>query len=749
LVDWSAERERLAHALSDPLEQEEGRTRNGALAVGVRYRALVRNLPDTVVAVHDRDLRGVSIDGPAVSRTDEAALNFDGRTLHELLPADEYERLEPHYRAALNGESISTEFRYGKSGRYYSLEILPLREDGESPIEGVFTVARDITAWKQAEHEERQRTAEQSAVAALGVKALEGLPLEQLAEEAVSTVAQTLGVELCELLELSDDREVLNRRAGIGWDEGDDPVTLSSGYYAGFVWGSARPVVTSDYAGEKRFAATPALSRHGGVATLAVTIGSPHRRYGVLAAHSCSPREFSGHELSFLQGIANVVGEALVREAAENEMRHQALHDPLTGLPNRTLFVERLTQWLDGADRTSRTAAVMFVDVDHFKVVNDALGHVRGDQLLQAVARRLRAALRPTDTVARVGGDEFVVLCEDLESQDEAITVAKRLSGALDDPFKVADHTHRVTASVGIAVSKPNATVDELMRDADAAMYRAKEGGRARCQLFHAGMRAWAENWFTIEGELRSALERSELSNVYQPIVDPANGRIAGFEALVRWHHPERGTISPADFIPIAEQNGMIVEIGHQVLREACEEAMTWSPLPDGTPLRISVNLSPRQLGDPGLVDSVSAVLKVTELAPERLSLEITESAFADDPARALHVLRNLKKLGVSLELDDFGTGYSSLTYVRMFPIDALKIDRSFVQGVSNCPEDAAIVEAVISMGRALGVNVVAEGVESEDQSEVLQQLGCTLAQGFLFSRPVPASALPGLVARG
>jgi EAL domain-containing protein (putative c-di-GMP-specific phosphodiesterase class I) len=287
------------------------------------------------------------------------------------------------------------------------------------------------------------------------------------------------------------------------------------------------------------------------------------------------------------------------------------------------------------------------------------------------------------------------------------------------------------------------------MRDADAAMYRAKEGGRARCQLFHAGMRAWAENWFTIEDELRTALANGELSNVYQPIVDPANGRIAGFEALVRWYHPERGTISPADFIPIAEQNGMIVEIGHQVLREACEEAMRWSPLPDGTDLRISVNLSPRQLGDPGLVDSVSAVLKATRLPPERLSLEITESAFADDPARALHVLRSLKELGVSLELDDFGTGYSSLTYVRMFPIDALKIDRSFVQGVSDCPEDAAIVEAVIMMGRALGVNVVAEGVESEEQSEVLQGLGCTLAQGFLFSRPVPASALPELVARG
>jgi diguanylate cyclase (GGDEF)-like protein len=745
LFDWTSERERLAHALSDPIEQREigGRDgREGALAVDARYRALVRTLPDTVVAVHDRELRGVSIDGGAVSWTDEMATGFDGRTLENILPPEEYVRLEPHYRAALDGHSTSTEYRHAKSGNVYSLEILPLREHEDGPVEGVFTVGRNIS-------DQRQRTAEQSAVAELGVKALEGVPTQELVDEAVATVAETLGLDLCELLEMTDDRESLVPRGRFGWNDEPAHVRVGSSCYAGFALGAAKPVANGDYASDARFAPTPALARAGVAATAAVTVGSAARRLGVLAAHSRSPREFQPHELDFLQGIANVLAEAIARESAEAEMRHQALHDPLTGLPNRTFFVERLTQWLARAERGDRMAAVMFVDVDHFKIVNDALGHVRGDQLLQAVSRRLRAALRPSDTVARVGGDEFVVLCEDLDSQDEALTVAKRLSGALDDPFKVADHVHRVTASVGVAVWTPGATADDLMRDADAAMYRAKEGGRARCQLFHAGMRAWAENWFTIEDELRTALERGELSNVYQPIVDPANGRIAGFEALVRWYHPDRGTISPADFIPIAEQNGMIVEIGHRVLLEACEEAMRWSPLADGTELRISVNLSPRQLGDPGLVDSVTAVLKATCLPPERLSLEITESAFADDPARALHTLRNLKELGVDLELDDFGTGYSSLTYVRMFPIDALKIDRSFVQGVSDSPEDAAIVEAVISMGRALGVNVVAEGVESEEQSEVLQGLGCKLAQGFLFSRPVPAAALPELVARG
>jgi diguanylate cyclase (GGDEF)-like protein/PAS domain S-box-containing protein len=741
LFDWTVERDRLAPALSDPVDEAHGSTeqflRDGALAVGARYRALVRNLPDTVVSVHDRDLRGVSIDGPILARVGYPREAFEGKTLAEILCQADLERLEPHYRAALAGTPCATEFQYTGSGAHYHVSILPLREHEDAPIEGVFTVAREIS-------EQRQRTAQQAAVAELGVRALEGMPTEQLTQLAVQAVAETLGVELCELLEMTDDREELLLRAGEGWQPGcvgQARVSLSSRTYAGFAWGASRAVTTSDYESEPRFARTPLLARHDAVATAAVSVGAKRKPYGILAAHSKRAREFRCHELDFLQGIANVLAEAIVREAAEDSMRYQALHDPLTDLPNRTLFVDRLSHCLGRSDRGAGTAAVLFVDIDHFKVVNDALGHVRGDQLLQAVARRLRSALRPTDTVARVGGDEFVVLCENLDSQDEAIQLAKRLSGALDDPFKVADHLHRVTASVGIAVWAPGATADDLMRDADAAMYRAKERGRARYELFHPGMRAWAESWFTIEEELRNALEREELSNVYQPIVDPADGSIAGFEALVRWNHPERGTVPPLDFIPVAEQNGLIVELGHGVLREACAEAVSWPE-----PLRVSVNLSPRQLSDPGLVDSVSAVLNVTGLAPDRLSLEITESAFADDPARALDVLRRLKTLGVRLELDDFGTGYSSLTYVRMFPIDALKIDRSFVQGLCESPEDAAIVEAVISLGRAMGLNVVAEGVESEDQATVLQDLGCRLAQGFLFSRPVPASALAEMV---
>jgi diguanylate cyclase (GGDEF)-like protein/PAS domain S-box-containing protein len=752
LFDATVGRDGLARALSDPgdeLHPSESHDAAGG-PVDVRYRALVRNLPDCVVTVHDRDLRGVSIDGPVLRRVGFREEQFVGVALRDLVGAEQYEQLGPVYLAALDGTPSATEFEWGASGVVYHVHVLPLREEDDGPIQGVFTVARDISAQKRIEREAAQRAAQQSAVAALGVAALEGTPTERLMDHAVEAVARTLDLELCELLELTADREAMLLRAGVGWDAGlvrSAIVPVGSVYYPGFAWGAKGPVVVEDYEAERRFKPTPILRRHEGAATIGVVVGAKQRPYGVLAAHSRTPRSFRTDEVDFLQGIANVLAEAIEREAAEDRMRHQALHDPLTGLPNRTLLLERLGHWLERAGRGESTAGVLFVDVDHFKVVNDALGHELGDQLLCVVARRLRAALRPSDTVARVGGDEFVVLCEDIDSEHEALAVAKRLSDALEDPLKLAGRAHRVTASIGVATWKSGATADELMRDADAAMYRAKERGRARFELFREGMRGWSESWLTIEAELREALDEGQLSNVYQPIVHPSDGGIVGFEALVRWHHPERGLVPPLEFIPLAEQTGLIVQLGHAVLLEACQEAARWPNRSDGTALRISVNLSPRQLVDPGLVDSVQAVLRVTGLAPDRLSLEITESAFADDPARALDVLQRLKELGLRLELDDFGTGYSSLTYVRMFPIDALKIDRSFVQGLCQSAEDAAIVAAVISMGRALGVNVVAEGVESEDQASVLSTLGCTLAQGFLFSRPVAAAALRELVA--
>jgi diguanylate cyclase (GGDEF)-like protein len=483
------------------------------------------------------------------------------------------------------------------------------------------------------------------------------------------------------------------------------------------------------------------------VSGVSVTLGGKRAPFGILGAHTASQRTFRADEVDFLQAIANVLAEAIVRQSAESSVRHQALHDPLTGLPNRSLLLDRLNHWAARAGRDRSTAAVLFVDLDNFKVINDALGHDSGDRLLCGVADRLRHELRPSDTIARVGGDEFVVFCEDVVSEREALAMVDRLVRALDAPFDLGGQTQHATASIGIALGDAHTEPEVLVRNADAAMYRAKERGRARYELFDEEMRERSVSWLETEGELRQAIERGELRNLYQPIVSPKRGRILGFEALVRWQHPERGVVSPADFIPVAEQSGLIVPLGQLVLEQACAEAVRWNRNRAGRePLRVAVNFSPRQLSHPKAVDSVVETLERTGLAADLLCVEITESALVDDAA-AIPTLSRLKEIGVRLALDDFGTGYSSLTYVRRFPIDTLKIDRSFIDGIVGSSEDEAIVTAVLSMGRALGVHVVAEGVETEEQAERLRTLGCKLAQGYLFSRPVGPDAVDALLA--
>jgi diguanylate cyclase (GGDEF)-like protein len=718
-----------------------------------RYRALIRHLPDTVVALYDRDLNGVSIDGPVLHEVSFRLADFVGKPLRAMLAPEDHARLEPIYRAALAGSQASLELGPLENGVSYQLEIIPFRRGPSAPIEGVFTVARDVTERKRAEAEAAQRTAQQAAVAALGVAALEGTEVASLMDEAVTLVARTLGVEFCELLELTEDREALVLSAGAGWRPGLVRTALmpvGSEFHAGFTWGSRGCVVVEDYAAERRFRPTALLRDHSVASGVSVTLGGKRTPFGVLGAHSAAKRTFRKDEVDFLQAIANVLAEAVVRQSAERRVRHQALHDPLTGLPNRSLLLDRLNHWAARAERDRSTAAMLFVDLDNFKVINDALGHDRGDRLLCAVAERLTAELRPSDTIARVGGDEFVVFCEDIASEHEALAMVDRLVRALEAPFDLGGQSQHATASIGIALGDGQTLPEALIRNADVAMYRAKERGRARYELFDDEMRERSVSWLETEGELRRAIENGELHNVYQPIVWPRSGRIVGFEALVRWHHPERGVVSPADFIPVAEQSGLIVPLGNVVLEQACAEAVRWNRKRVASarePLRVAVNFSPRQLSHPHAVATVVDTLERTGLAPELLCVEITESALVEDGAATLGTLEALKQLGVRLALDDFGTGYSSLTYVRRFPIDTLKIDRSFIDGIAGSSEDEAIVTAVLSMGRALGVQVVAEGVETEEQATRLRTLGCKLAQGYLFSRPVQPDAIDGLLA--
>jgi diguanylate cyclase (GGDEF)-like protein/PAS domain S-box-containing protein len=716
-----------------------------------RYSALIRHLPDTVVALYDRDLLGVSIEGPRVAEAGFPMEAFEGKPLSAVMPPVDYERLEPQYRAALEGKQSSHELTPLENGVVYHIEIIPFRPVAGGPIEGVFNVARDVTERKRAEQAAAQRTAQQAAVAELGVSALEGTEVASLMDEAVALVARTLGVEFCELLELTEDREALRLIAGAGWRAGLVRTALmpvGSEFHAGFTWGSRGRVVVDDYAAEKRFRPTALLREHEVASSAVVTLASKRGPIGVLGAHSATKRSFRADEVDFLQAIANVLAEAIVRQSAESKVRHQALHDPLTGLPNRSLLLDRLDHWAQRATRDSSTAAVLFVDLDNFKVINDALGHEHGDRLLCAVADRLQRELRPSDTIARVGGDEFVVLCEDIPNEHDALAMVDRLVRALDAPFELGGQPQHATASIGIALSDGSSEPAALIRDADVAMYRAKERGRARYELFDDEMRKRSITWLETESDLRRALERAELRNVYQPIVSPTSGQIVGFEALVRWHHPERGVVSPADFIPVAEQSGLIVPLGRVVLAQACAEAARWNrERPGRDPLRIAVNFSPRQLSHPHAFETVVEVLDLTGLAPDLLCVEITESALVDDAASTVATLGRLKELGVQLALDDFGTGYSSLTYVRRFPIDTLKIDRSFIDGIVGSTEDEAIVTAVLSMGRALGVDVVAEGVETEEQATRLRSLGCVLAQGYLFSRPVSPEAVDALLA--
>jgi len=442
------------------------------------------------------------------------------------------------------------------------------------------------------------------------------------------------------------------------------------------------------------------------------------------------------------------------RKALEGRLAHQATHDALTGLPNRALLLDRLDWALARARRDGLSCAVLFVDLDRFKDVNDTLGHDAGDRLLVTVAARLRDSLRDNDTLARLGGDEFAVLLEGTDA-GEATQAATRILAALALPLALDGHLFRLTASIGIAPGyADHARPEEVLRDADIALYRAKDAGRAGYALFDPAMQAQLVARLDLERDLRHALERDEFVLHYQPLVAVPDGRIVGVEALVRWRHPSRGLLGPGAFIPLAEETDLIVPLGRWVLEEACRQLRAWHETSAGaSALTISVNVAAGQLRSSALLVDVARALATTGLPPGCLQLEITESAAMADAAATIVVLQELKDLGVRLALDDFGTGYSSLAYLKRFPVDALKIDRAFVDGLGETAahglEDEAIVEVVLGVARALKLEVTAEGVETAAQLTRLRALGCAMAQGYLFARPLPAAELGVLLRSG
>lgn len=439
------------------------------------------------------------------------------------------------------------------------------------------------------------------------------------------------------------------------------------------------------------------------------------------------------------------------RIQVEEDLEHRALHDSLTGLPNRTLVLDRLRQCLSRRDASNTGLAVLFIDLDHFKRINDSFGHDAGDQLLITVAQRLQRTMRPSDTVARLAGDEFVVVCPDVTTYRDAAVIAERLLKGLAPVIRLKDDEVFVAASIGIAMAEPGYDAEKLIGSADIAMYEAKTSGRARYQLFDGQMQMQVATRLRIERDLHRAIANGEFRLYFQPVIAAASGAVVSVEALLRWQHPERGLLSPAEFIPIAEETGLIIPIGTWVIEETCRLAQTWGILRDTClPLGVSVNLSAKQLIQSDLIEKVTRIFSLTAFDPTRIEFgfEVTETAVMSDPAAAAETLQALRDLGARISIDDFGTGYSSLAYLKRFPVDTLKVDRSFVMNIDNDRVDQAIVRAVTDLGHSMDLMVVAEGVETAEQAQILRQLDVDLLQGFLYARPQPAEQLEALLYR-
>jgi diguanylate cyclase (GGDEF)-like protein len=488
---------------------------------------------------------------------------------------------------------------------------------------------------------------------------------------------------------------------------------------------------------------------------------------GGISLHQCtSERTWSENELSLVKAIAdqcaiaihqselyqNAQSEILERKKMEAQLRHDAFHDALTGLPNRSLFLDRLSHALQLSNRRlylntgnlPEQFAVLFLDLDRFKVINDSLGHLAGDQLLKIVASRLVECLRGGDTVARLGGDEFVMLVEEIEDINDVIEVVQRIKESLKTPVLIDGNEMFISTSIGIALNSDDYTQpDQLLRDADTAMYRAKEQGRDRYEIFNPAMHIEALRKLRLENELRRAIERQELRVHYQPIVCFKSGLILGFEALVRWQHPEQGLVSPAEFIPLAEDTGLIVAIDFWVLQEACSQLRTWQEkFPLAEHLTMNVNLSVRQFTQPDLASKIKDVLKKIGLSGSNLKIEVTESILIEKTSLATQILNELSEHNIQICIDDFGTGYSSLSYLHRFPIHTLKIDQSFIYQLDHHPEDSEIVKAIIILGINLGLNVVAEGVETAQQLDCLKNYNCHAGQGYYLFKPLEADAI-------
>jgi diguanylate cyclase (GGDEF)-like protein/PAS domain S-box-containing protein len=673
-----------------------------------RLELLVRQLPALMWAT-DREMRitwtdGKALDGVGLERTQAVGMTLQAY-FHDVDPGVELVR---HHQSALDGKPIG--YYQEWMGRLFNVHLEPIQAS-DGTVSGTLGIAIDVT--EQMQIEEALRKSELSLAAAQEIAHLGNW------ERDFSTGATTWSDECLRILGLVPGQDVLDPMGFFEFDHPDD---------AEFV----RRTIAESRASLGAYSIDHRIVRRDGV------VRWVHEHGEYILDEQKAPAKLIGTLLDITE-----------RKQAEERLAHLAHHDPLTDLPNRLMLDDRLAQSIAHAERNGRVAAVLFLDLDRFKDINDTLGHSTGDRLLTHVSGRLLECLRTGDTVARSGGDEFIVVLADVAQLDDVTKVANRIVDSFSRPFAIDGRELYASASIGISVFPHDGhDVDSLIRCADTAMYQAKDSGRNNFQFFTANMHAKAVARLSLEGDLRRAIERGQFVLHYQPVLNLASGRVVGAEALLRWNHPDRGLILPADFVPLAEETGLIVSIGEWVLNSACAQAQSWS-VRGHDPIRVMVNISARQFQERNLGDVIDRALVAADLPAELLELEITESVVMRDTEDTIRSLKSLKTKGLRLSVDDFGTGYSSLGYLKLFPIDTLKIDRSFVRDISVDAFDEAIAAAIVGLARSLHLRVIAEGVETSTQLAFLRRVGCDEMQGHLFSSAVPADDFEALLFEG
>ena len=677
------------------------------------------------------------------------------------------EQIQAEIGQALAQKRLHFLFRHRRAdGEVRDVEIYtnPVRV-GERPL--LHSIIHDVTDRLKAERAVMAHARQQQAVADLGQQAIATTALPDLMRAAVDTVSRTLDAEFCEILQIQSDGNELVQVAGIGWPEevgGHMALSAAHDTQAGLALSSAAPVIVNDMVDETRFRGAQDLLEFGVRAGISVVIPGRGSAWGVLGVHTAEPRVFSENDAHFLASVANVIAEATFRSDAEERIRHDALHDALTGLPNRTLLTDRISLAFNRFGRSSHdTFALLLMDLDRFKNVNDTLGHMVGDQVLLEVARRLQSAARGTDTVARLGGDEFAILIEDIDAESSSTRVAQRLLAVMRLPLMLDDVLVEIGATIGIVVvTGDHTSAADVIRDADIALHRAKAEARGGYQVFDRAMHHRVLERMELERELRHAIQRDEMRLVLQPIVSLSTGRIVSFEALLRWHHPDRGLVPPGLFIPIAEETGLILRIGEWVTREACSIIRDWPA--GGTP-SISINASPAEIFDArpavsvnqsaqqvraeGVDERIARIARDEGVDPGFLRVEITEGVMIRDRVLVGNVLQALVARGFRLLLDDFGAGYSSLAYLQDFPFYQVKLDGGFTAALAPGNRTHNLLRGIIGLAHSIGLEVVAEGVETPDQLALLRGAGCDHAQGYHISRPLPVDEAQRLYASG